>query len=644
RAGQDKTITLPTNSLNIEGDGQDEDGQVKSYWWNKVSGPNANLKNNDKKTLEVSGMVQGQYVFELVVTDDKGAKGNDRMKVTVKPEPKANKAPVARAGQDKTITLPTNSLTIQGSGQDEDGQIKEYWWRKKSGPQARLSNQDKATLQVSNMNQGQYVFELIVTDDKGAKGADLVSVTVKPEPQAANKRPVANAGQDKTITLPTNSLTIQGSGQDADGQVVTYQWNKVSGPQANLQQRDKPTLQVNNLVQGQYVFELTVTDDKGAKGQDRVAVLVKPKAQAANKAPIANAGQDKTIILPTNSLNIQGGGQDTDGQVVAYQWTKVSGPYANLQQRDKPTLQVNGLVQGRYVFELTVTDDKGAKDLDRVAVLVKPKAPAVNRKPVVTAGRDQIIPADTERFILSAFASDPDGQVVAYEWEQVAGPAVNMTNHYTPRLHLLNMNEGSYAFRVQVTDDKGAKAHDVVKVTVTGVVLVTAPVVFAGEDMMLEGPQEYIILKGKASPGENGAAIASHEWTQSEGNLVSMSFAGTSAAELRNVPPGEYVFSLTVTDANGNEASDEIRIVVEGNLDGTRGLSGTFNLFDNLNDLAGARLAILDISGKVVKSWDNYQNDWDGRASSIAIPEGTYFFMVVTKDKKHSGTVKIDND
>jgi hypothetical protein len=43
--------------------------------------------------------------------------------------------------------------------------------------------------------------------------------------------PVANAGADQTIILPTNSVTVDGSAStDPDNNISTYQWTKISGP------------------------------------------------------------------------------------------------------------------------------------------------------------------------------------------------------------------------------------------------------------------------------------------------------------------------------------------------------------------------------------------------------------------------------
>jgi hypothetical protein len=45
-----------------------------------------------------------------------------------------------------------------------------------------------------------------------------------------NLPPTVNAGADTAITLPTNSLTLNGTANDGDGTITSYQWSQVSGP------------------------------------------------------------------------------------------------------------------------------------------------------------------------------------------------------------------------------------------------------------------------------------------------------------------------------------------------------------------------------------------------------------------------------
>ncbi|MCR6642601.1 MAG: PA14 domain-containing protein [Sporocytophaga sp.] len=184
-----------------------------------------------------------------------------------------------------------------------------------------------------------------------------------------NANPIANAGADKSITLPSNSLTLTGTGTDSDGTIASYAWTKVSGGTATLANANTATISLSGLVAGTYVFRLTVTDNNGATGSDDVTVVVNP---SVNVNPVANAGADRSIILPTNSVSITGTGTDSDGTIASYAWTKVSGGTATLSNANTPTVSISGLAAGTYVFRLTVTDNKGATGSDDVTVAVNP--------------------------------------------------------------------------------------------------------------------------------------------------------------------------------------------------------------------------------------------------------------------------------
>ncbi|RYE12516.1 MAG: hypothetical protein EOP51_31405, partial [Sphingobacteriales bacterium] len=129
-------------------------------------------------------------------------------------------------------------------------------------------------------------------------------------PPPANIAPVANAGTDKTITLPVNTVTVSGSGVDSDGSITGYSWKKISGPaNFNIATEASASTNISLLTAGEYEFELTVTDNKGAAGTDIAKITVLP-AIASNLPPVANAGADKTITLPLNMVTVSGSGTD----------------------------------------------------------------------------------------------------------------------------------------------------------------------------------------------------------------------------------------------------------------------------------------------------------------------------------------------
>ncbi len=568
-AGSDKTITLPVNSVQLSGSGSDSDGTIVSYSWTKISGPAVTISNSSSAATTIKNLTQGIYEFELTVTDDKGAKDSDTVKVTVNAAQTTapNQAPVANAGSDKTITLPVNSVQLSGSGSDSDGTIVSYSWTKISGPAVTISNSSSAATTIKNLTQGIYEFELTVTDDKGAKDSDTVKVTVNAaQTTAPNQAPVANAGSDKTITLPVNSVQLSGSGSDSDGTIVSYSWTKISGPAVTISNSSSAATTIKNLTQGIYEFELTVTDDKGAKDSDTVKVTVNAaQTTAPNQAPVANAGSDKTITLPVNSVQLSGSGSDSDGTIVSYSWTKISGPAVTISNSSSAATTIKNLTQGIYEFELTVTDDKGAKDSDTVKVTVNAaQTTAPNQAPVANAGSDKTITLPVNSVQLSGSGSDSDGTIVSYSWTKISGPAVTISNSSSAATTIKNLTQGIYEFELTVTDDKGAKDSDTVKVTVNAAQTTApnqAPVANAGSDKTITLPVNSVQLTGSGSDEDGN--ISSYSWTKISGPTnFSIVNSSSPIVTINALVEGVYKFELIVTDDKGAIAKDTVKVIV----------------------------------------------------------------------------------
>jgi hypothetical protein len=195
-----------------------------------------------------------------------------------------------------------------------------------------------------------------------------------------NKPPIAIAGPDQVITLPADSISLDGSASnDPDGTISVWLWKKISGPASfNIVNTTTAKTIVRNLDTGIYKFELKVTDDKGLIAKDTMQVNVN-SGTPTNRPPVANAGADQTITLPTNTITLNGSGStDPENNITSYVWTKISGPSAfNMTNFGAVQAQVTNLIEGVYLFELVVTDAGGLFDKDSVLVTVK-NDPAVD--------------------------------------------------------------------------------------------------------------------------------------------------------------------------------------------------------------------------------------------------------------------------
>ncbi|MEO6329340.1 MAG: PKD domain-containing protein [Ginsengibacter sp.] len=188
-----------------------------------------------------------------------------------------------------------------------------------------------------------------------------------------NKFPIAIAGEDQTTILPGDSVLLDGSASsDPDGTITSYHWSKISGPlSSNIQKTDSSKTLVKALVAGVYQFELTVKDNGGLSANDTVQIFV-DAILTINHPPVANAGADQTITLPTNKVNLDGSGStDPDNNITSYAWTKIEGPSSfTIANGSSVKTQVTNLAEGVYFFELNVMDAGGLFSKDTVQVTV----------------------------------------------------------------------------------------------------------------------------------------------------------------------------------------------------------------------------------------------------------------------------------
>ncbi|TDH23484.1 hypothetical protein EXU57_16910 [Segetibacter sp. 3557_3] len=190
-----------------------------------------------------------------------------------------------------------------------------------------------------------------------------------------NKPPIANAGIDQQIVLPKDSVVLDGStSADTDGKITNWLWKKVAGPTASITNPTSVSTAAKSLVAGVYLFELKVTDDKGAATTDTLQVTVQTRLDSAlvNRAPVACAGADQGITLPTSSVTLDAScSTDPDMDIKAYTWIKLTGPAGpNIANANTATTLVSGLVQGVYEFQVKVTDAGGLFSTDTMKVLV----------------------------------------------------------------------------------------------------------------------------------------------------------------------------------------------------------------------------------------------------------------------------------
>lgn len=441
-----------------------------SYTWSQHLGPGVELSSTftDSPTFIAPPVPSGgSILLSFIVTGYAEGAGyaSDIAMVKVL---STNRPPIADAGLDRTVDA-DSSVTLMGSGSDPDGDKVKYQWKQTSGEPVQLSsltttNPIFTAPSVLPEETKTLIFELQVSDPFLATSSDLVQIDVV----SPNHPPVANAGPDQTVDENT-PITLEGSGFDQDGDVLTFSWRELGLKTTELSSTAvaSPSFVAPGVAPGQtrtLVFELQVSDPFGLTDTDTVRVIVSP----LNAPPTADAGPDRT--LDENTLvTLTCIGTDPDNDTLSYTWRQVSGPTVAFDPLLSTTTfvapEVTTLQQ--LVFECSVSDG-GAVATDTVTISVRN---ALVLDIVADAGPDKIVDEETLIGLDGSKSYDPEGQKLYYSWTQISGESVVLSSPSAIKPTFISPIVANYdvkvlEFELRVYDDNGREDTDRVIITV----------------------------------------------------------------------------------------------------------------------------------------------------------------------------------
>jgi|GEM_PF-713975 len=221
--GNDTTFTLSNLNqyITLKGSAKDQDGSITGYMWSEIAGPNkANIVTSGSAITTANGLISGTYKFQMMATDNMGAVGVNAITITIIQNgvpPSENMLPVVNAGNDTTFNFTTSlsdTIRLKGSATDADGTITSYVCSQISGPNmSKIVNAGAANTAATGVISGNYTYQLVVTDNKGATASKTVVITViKPN--------------------TTGTITIQPQQNPMDAHIAVVGSSDISDPSA----------------------------------------------------------------------------------------------------------------------------------------------------------------------------------------------------------------------------------------------------------------------------------------------------------------------------------------------------------------------------------------------------------------------------
>ncbi|MCF7956403.1 MAG: hypothetical protein K9M75_11415 [Phycisphaerae bacterium] len=181
--------------------------------------------------------------------------------------------------------------------------------------------------------------------------------------------------------------------------------------------------------------------------------------------------------------------------------------------------------------------------------------------PRAYAGQDQIVTLKGSTVTLDgsgSFFNDPSG-TNEYNWSQVSGPAVVLSDNTAVDPSFDAVEYGSYVFELVVSDGEYDSLPDRVVVTFANAI----PVADAGVAQYFSDIPSSVTLDGSGSY-DACDDVLTYSWRQTEGPLVQLSDASSVSPTFVPTKLGVYLFELIVNDTV-NDSEPDVAGVVIGN-------------------------------------------------------------------------------
>ncbi|MFC2089703.1 glycosyl hydrolase [Bacteroidota bacterium] len=413
---------------------------------------------------------------------------------------------------------------------------------------------------------GEHILRLIIEHGE----VNLGRMTFTYDVALSFSPPVANAGENIIVVLPSNAATLDGSQSfDPENEDLSYTWEQVYGPSlASYSDTTLATLPISNLLSGVYLFKLTVSDGTYSDTDD-VLVIVSPDSLLAPNVTIVspldnlqtNAGIELTIIANADDL-------DGSVEMVEFFLDSVRIGLADAH----PFSIIWTAEEGQYVLTAIVTDD------DSLTAISAPVNITVGPAPPCSGGPEN----GDYTYEFSSDRSNPGitflpgragvGSPTCLLYYSTGGgyAPVSLTPNVPVRLSLENGQTVTFYFTYSVPEGGERNTLDnqhtfVVGNCSGGSLFNTAPIANAGQNITLTLPANNITLDGSGSRDPDSDPLT-YLWEKKSGPDVTLSSTNVPILELTNLEVGIYLFSLTVTDDKGLSDTDEVTVTVESNV------------------------------------------------------------------------------
>ncbi|HEX5054937.1 MAG TPA: GEVED domain-containing protein [Gammaproteobacteria bacterium] len=315
-----------------------------------------NISSQVRLTSSIDGVITspailsaGTHIITASVTDSLSATTTKSITLTMRP----NAAPTVQIlspANQSSFSVNNNPVTISVSASDaEDGNI---------SSQVRLTSSiDGVITSPANLSAGTHIVTASVTDSLGATTTKSITLTMRPN--AAPTVSILSPGDQGSISVNNNPVTISVSASDAEDGNLDSQVHLSSSI-------DGVITSPANLSAGTHIITANVTDSLGLTTTASITLTMRPNA--APQLTIASPANGQTFQQPTAVTLAAQATDPEDGNIASRVTWRSS--------IDGTIVSPASLSVGTHTLTATVTDNQGLSASASVQITVSAPPPS----------------------------------------------------------------------------------------------------------------------------------------------------------------------------------------------------------------------------------------------------------------------------
>ncbi len=524
-------IARAGDRLLFQDESSDDDSELIDWEWDFGDG-----RLGYGERVEHTYATDGDYIIGLHVIDAHGEMTMQTRSLRIasqRPIPAFTVTP--EAPNEGTLVKLDASDSI-----DPDGTIVRYLWDL-DGDGTDDQESTSAILEHVFDGGGFITLRLTVEDNQGERAQLERWIEV-------NFAPVAQFLLSTFSPKELQLLSLSDLSRDPDGEIVKWSWHFGDAtfspePSPRHVYQDSGTMEIT----------LTVTDDKGATDQAAAAITVEDLPPRAVLRPLQGP------VLPTGTSFRFDATPSFDlspnGEIMRYEWSLAEGDGYGVET-SVPILSHAYPEDGTYMVRVRVTDNDGSThESEGIRVTVTNRPPQVTRVTWSPAS-----PVDGEEVVLTAQATDPDGDVRSWVWRLPDGSTAS-----SQEVAFTFEDNGDHEISVLVRDDDNVSS-DERRLTIP---VQNAPPVAAFsavQDSACGVASVRFDASGSYDPSPLGR-IVHYAWdfgdnTHCPGTSSGCSETTPIAPEHCYSEPGTYIVTLVVIDEHGAVSQTQQTILI----------------------------------------------------------------------------------